>query len=289
MSNPCCPSNGSAWDTPVPGAVTLVAPGTQVLATPTAYPCGCGCGSTGHCGCGGSGATGVTGGATPPPGLVSIHPVLRQPAEVPAIGGVFQIYSTGASQWAIAGMRIWFPPFGFVEITGVTGDLVTVKNIDIPPGTVLGIGTPLIGFPPPAPVVAPPAAVVPVFTMLPAPQLLAQISTTPPNSTINQPGTYTLPGKKVAWLHAELNLNTRGPDAFPTAESSVLINGFVMVSITGGFDMPDSVDVHRSHRGVFPVAIAENGSFSWQLRTSSQNNSAIPANIFAKLHLLGSE
>ncbi len=144
MSN-CCSSNGAAWDTPVPAPTTIVPPGTQVLATPAAYS-GCGCSS--------GAASAVTGGAVAgaPGALVSIYPVLKQAAEVPAVGGIFQIYSTGASQWAVAGMQIWFPPFGYGEITGVTGDLIAVKNLSLPPGMVLQAGSTMVATPPPVPV-----------------------------------------------------------------------------------------------------------------------------------------
>ena len=147
MSN-CCPSNGAAWDTPVPAPTTIVPPGTQVLATPVAYS-GCGCSS--------GAASAVTGGAVAGAAgaLVSIYPVLKQAAEVPAVGGIFQIYSTGASQWAVAGMQIWFPPFGYGEITGVTGDLIAVKNLSLPPGMVLQAGSTMVATPPPIPVVTP--------------------------------------------------------------------------------------------------------------------------------------
>lgn len=156
-----CASNGTSWDTPTPGSVLAVPYGTQVVATPASYPCGGGLGC--GCGCGGlSGtASGVTGGASGAIVPASAYPVLRQAAEVPAIGANFQIYSTGASQWALAGMRVWFPPFGYAEITGVTGDLVTLRNLDITMGTVLGQGSSLLAFPPPVPVPVPVAPVAP--------------------------------------------------------------------------------------------------------------------------------
>ena len=175
MSN-CCPSNGAAWDSQVPGPILAVPPGTQVVATPSAYPGGSGCG------CGGSSgaASGVTGGASGAVVPASAYPLLRQSVEVPAIGSNFQIYSTGASQWALAGMRVWFPPFGYAEITGVTGDLVTLRNLDITLGTVLGQGSPLLAFPPPVPVVVPvvPATVAMQYRKSrPRPTIYTQIRT----------------------------------------------------------------------------------------------------------------
>lgn len=169
MSHPnhCCPSNGAAWDTPVPGSTVLVPPGTQVIATPGAY---------GGCGCSSPVASSVTGGATATtPAALSVYPTLKNGVEVPAINSNFQIVSTGASQWALAGMRVWFPPFGYAEITGVTGDLVTLKNLDITLGTVLGAGSPLLAFPPPIPVTIVQPTLKPFRPSRPRPKLYEQI------------------------------------------------------------------------------------------------------------------
>lgn len=90
----------------------------------------------------------------------SIHPVLVTTVEIPAIGSNFQIVSSGASLFAIAGMLVWFPPFGYAEIAGVTGDLLTLKNLTIALGTVLSAGSNFIATLPPQPV---PAVVAPVL------------------------------------------------------------------------------------------------------------------------------
>ena len=77
-------------------------------------------------------------------------PTMAAGATVPALSGIATMNSTGASAWATPGLLIWLAAYnGYLAITGVTGDLITFRNLSITPGTVLGAGTQLVPFAPP--------------------------------------------------------------------------------------------------------------------------------------------
>ncbi len=63
---------------------------------------------------------------------------------MPPINGIGQLYSTCAYLWAVAGATLFLPPFGLLNITGVTGDLITFQNANITQGTLIQAGTLLI-------------------------------------------------------------------------------------------------------------------------------------------------
>jgi hypothetical protein len=44
----------------------------------------------------------------------------------------------------VPGLALWLPPFGQVEVTGVSGELVTFENLSIPPGSTLSAGAPVV-------------------------------------------------------------------------------------------------------------------------------------------------
>lgn len=62
----------------------------------------------------------------------------------PPIGSTGQLYSQCAYLWAAPGAALYVAQFGTVEIAGVSGDLITYRNLNIVPGTVIQAGTLLI-------------------------------------------------------------------------------------------------------------------------------------------------
>lgn len=285
----CHPSNGAAWDTPVLGTTILVPPGTQVLATPTGYPCGGEAGGgSGHggCGCGSKpgSAVGVSGGASAPnTSAVSIYPLLRTAVEVPAVNGLFQIYSTNASQWAVPGMRIWFPPFGYAEITGVTGDLITAKNLNLPAGTVLQSGSQMIVTPPP--VVATESETTPGLVLLNAPLLLAEIAATPSGQSRNVPGSHTITGKTIAWLMSKLGTAINQADSpSSVCTSQVSVNG-----VQYAFQQAQAtINNYYTDFNVFPVNLIT-GTLNYTLATNRSASITPDNQTYAQLFLLGSQ
>jgi hypothetical protein len=136
----------------------------------------------------------------------SIHPVLKSTVEIPAIGSNFQATSTGASLWAIAGMLVWFPPFGYAEITGVTGDLLTLKNLSITLGTVLSAGSNFIATLPAQPI---PAVTIPAVKQF--------------SKTTGRPQIYTQQRINVAWVPNTVTVNLSTYDGYdPTYKAAVL-------------------------------------------------------------------
>lgn len=106
-------------------------------------PVGAGSGSSSG---GSSGGGTGTGGTTCPEG--TFLPLAGSQFTVPAIGSVGQFNSPCATQWAIPGNAISIAPFGILEITGVSGDVISYRNQTIQPGTTIAIGQRLFQFVP---------------------------------------------------------------------------------------------------------------------------------------------
>lgn len=71
-------------------------------------------------------------------------PRLSQSFTAPALNTVGQLFSACAYLWAVPGCTLFFPPFGSVQIVGVSGDLITFTNINVVPGTTVQTGTILV-------------------------------------------------------------------------------------------------------------------------------------------------
>jgi len=145
-SNPCAcqGTSGTVWQAPSPGSIAVLPFGSKAIQTPQKYPC-----NTEQ-----MQATAVIsnqGGASQNPALtaaVSSYPILSAQITIPTVGLQSQLRSPNASQWALPGLAVWIPPFGNIEVLGVTGDLVTYKNLSIPSGTTIGEGAILVPFGP---------------------------------------------------------------------------------------------------------------------------------------------
>ncbi len=134
---PPCQTGSTPWNTPLPGNLIAVPPGSQVIAVPQA---GCGCDET-------QDAAGSMGGSSPAPATSTgfTFPAVTQAFTMPAVNAIGQFYSTGASQWAAPNLTLWLPAFnGYVSVTGVSNDLITFKNLTMAQGTTVIAGTPLI-------------------------------------------------------------------------------------------------------------------------------------------------
>lgn len=88
--------------------------------------------------------TGGTGTTTCPDG--TSLPVVASVFTLPAIGAVGSFTSTCASNWAVPGFSLQLNPFGIISITGVSGDLISYRNITIVPGTSISPGQRLFQF-----------------------------------------------------------------------------------------------------------------------------------------------
>jgi len=77
------------------------------------------------------------------------YPKIGTAVTMPAVDSTVQTTVTGASNWAVPGLVVWIPGHnGYATITGVSGDLITLKNITVEVGTVLAVGTVLVIGPP---------------------------------------------------------------------------------------------------------------------------------------------
>jgi len=61
----------------------------------------------------------------------------------PALGQVFTFTSPCASAWAVAGLRLFFPAYGWATVLVANNDSVSAQNDSINPNTGVGIG---VGF-----------------------------------------------------------------------------------------------------------------------------------------------
>ncbi len=78
------------------------------------------------------------------------YPVTTMSVTMPAVAGLAQVSSLGASQWAVPGLLIWVPSFsGYISVTGTSGDLITFRNLTAPAGSIVSAGTVLVVGPPP--------------------------------------------------------------------------------------------------------------------------------------------
>lgn len=110
----------------------------MVVQTPVAYPCNAEQQTA-------QGVAVSSGGSSAAPASAcQEYPKLSTDITLPAVGGVGQFRAPCASSWAIPGLTLWFPPFGNVKVTGVSGELVTYQNLTIPAGTTLGAGSPVV-------------------------------------------------------------------------------------------------------------------------------------------------
>lgn len=129
----CQGTSGTPWATPNPGAVVVLPFGSKAIQTPQAYPCNAEQ----------TEATAIAAaGASPAsPACPSPYPSVAAEFIVANVGSTGQFRSACASAWAIPGMAVWIPPFGNIEILGVTGELVTYRNLSVPSGTTIAAGT----------------------------------------------------------------------------------------------------------------------------------------------------
>lgn len=118
----------------MPGQAIVVPPGSQVVQTPIAYPCG------GEQAQAAGVASGQSAATSPDGGECREYPKLAADIILPAVNGMGQLRAPCAAAWAVPGLALWLPPFGQVKVTGVSGDLVTFENLNIPPGSVVGAG-----------------------------------------------------------------------------------------------------------------------------------------------------
>jgi hypothetical protein len=69
---------------------------------------------------------------------------------IPPISGLAQVAIAGASGWASPGLLVWLPSHGgYLSVTGNSGDLVTLRNLTVQPGSIIATGTPIIPAAPP--------------------------------------------------------------------------------------------------------------------------------------------
>lgn len=96
-------------------------------------------------------ATGSVTGGTPSVSTTGfVYPVLAAGITIPAISSLVQATVTRASEWAAPGLLVWLPSHGgYLSVTGVSGNIVTMRNLSIAAGTVIEAGTQLIPTAPP--------------------------------------------------------------------------------------------------------------------------------------------
>lgn len=137
---------GSCPPTPVPVEPTnqvCVQPGSHIIQAP------CAVGSTPQQ----SSQVGANpvwpGGDNPSDGCrVFSNPAVLQSFSVPSIGKTGSMYAECADTWALPGMLMYFPNYGQLEVSGVSGQVVTFRNLSIETGTEIreglrfGIGIP---------------------------------------------------------------------------------------------------------------------------------------------------
>jgi hypothetical protein len=93
----------------------------------------------------GGGTTAPTGGC---PDYLNA-PKLSEDVTMPAILSTGQLYSECAYLWAVPGATLFLPPFGLVNISGVSGNVITFQNATVAQGQIIKAGTILlIGAPP---------------------------------------------------------------------------------------------------------------------------------------------
>ena len=132
----CQGTSGTPWATPNPGNVVVLPFGTKAIQVPQAYPCNAEQ----------TEATAVqaVAAAGTPGACVSPYPSVSAEFTIGNVGENGQFRSPCASAWAIPGMAVWIPPFGNIEILGVTGELVTYRNLSVPSGSTIAAGTRMI-------------------------------------------------------------------------------------------------------------------------------------------------
>jgi len=78
------------------------------------------------------------------------NPCVQQTFVVSAINKPGQFFATAASQWAVPGAFAYFDGFGHLQITGVSGNVVSYINITVEPGTQILAGKGFgVAMPPP--------------------------------------------------------------------------------------------------------------------------------------------
>ena len=144
MSTPLscgCPS-GTPFNPPTPGSLVVVPYGSQVVQTPQVYPCGGeAVQSTGS----------VAGGeATSSSNAASAfaYPMVKSDFNMVGVDASGSFLSQNALLWAIVGASVWIAPLGYVTITGVSGEVVSFKNVNVPGGTLIRAGSNLLISPP---------------------------------------------------------------------------------------------------------------------------------------------
>lgn len=77
-----------------------------------------------------------------------VMPRLLSAFTAPALNAYGQLYSACAYLWCVPGCTLFFPPFGSVLVTGVSGDIITFTNLSIASGTTVQAQTLIIQGPP---------------------------------------------------------------------------------------------------------------------------------------------
>lgn len=80
------------------------------------------------------------------------NPCILQNFDAAALNRSGSFFARCASAWGAPGAIVYFPGMGFVEVLGVSGDVVTYRNLTIEPGTQLLAGTCFLVGPPQPPV-----------------------------------------------------------------------------------------------------------------------------------------
>jgi len=123
-----CPSPA----TPKPDDLVVVPPGSMVVQA----PCGEGCAPASS-----AAIEEVPGGADQPGNCDQFrNPCISQTFNVVAIGKSGTFYVNCASAWALPGLHVFFPGLGYLEVLGVSGDVITYRNLTIELGTEISAG-----------------------------------------------------------------------------------------------------------------------------------------------------
>lgn len=131
----CTPPSGTLWNTPIPGNLVAVPPGSTVIQTPS---CDADCGCQSEQGAGLVASQQVAASAS----AGFQYPVTAANFDAPSINTIGQLVSSGASKWAQPGGLIWLSAYGaYLQVVGVSGDIVSFKNVSLTPGTTVLNGT----------------------------------------------------------------------------------------------------------------------------------------------------
>jgi hypothetical protein len=186
-------------------------------------------------------------------------PKLAQTVTMPAVNATGQLFSQCAYLWAVPGAVIFLPPFGLINIAGVSGDLITFQNINIPAGQVIQAQTILIQGAPQA---------------LSASALVTQLDRL--RGFLNTADSYLVgtPGQVMRWNKSGLNTFLQPTD------------GMLFFPNTSGYNVEISPkDVGGSAITTTPIPSAGTGLSAYYDLPNLPAADLLPATFWVKVHL----